>query len=361
MSSLIKNTKVRIKKNLHTLYKNIEIKEKRLNYLFLEITRICNLNCLHCGSDCKSVSSSNQLSTESWKKIIDYICVNFSNKVRIVITGGEPLMHQDLCEIGAYISSKKMKWGMVSNGILLDKDKMNNLENAGISSLTLSMDGLEESHNYLRNSRIAFLSILRSIEALGCSNLEFKDVVTCVYSKNLKELDQIAEVLIENKIKSWRLFRIFPSGRAARNKELQLSFDQTQEMISWIASNKKALALKGLNLNLSCEGWIPFETDMTVRDTPFFCRAGISVASILCDGTITGCSNNHESFYRGNIMKDDFKEMWINRFDDFRKRDWIHEKNCNNCDALKQCKGSSIHLWDLGNEQPNFCYYKDLC
>ena len=349
-----------IKQKLHSYYKQIEIKEHSLSYLFIEITRKCNLNCLHCGSDCKAETNFPELSTESWLKIIDYIEATYSNSVAIIITGGEPLMHPDIYKIGQYIHEKNMRWGIVTNGIILNEKRLTKLINSGIHSITLSLDGLENAHNWLRDNKLAFKNTSHALSLIGNSNIAFKDVVTCVSPKNLEELPQIADFLIANKINDWRLFRIFPSGRAKNNKELNLSFEQTKEMLQFIIKNKKAYKKKKLNVNLSCEGWVPMQTDLKVRDNPFFCRAGINIASVLSDGTITGCTNNQEGFHVGNILNDDFSFVWENKFNIFRQREWINDTDCKNCKHIKQCNGSSIHLWEMGDKKPKFCYEVDL-
>ncbi|OQY05761.1 MAG: hypothetical protein B6I20_00600 [Bacteroidetes bacterium 4572_117] len=352
--------KPKIKQSLHSFYKSIEIKEHKLSYLFIEITQKCNLDCLHCGSDCKAEVNHPELTTDSWFKIIDYFEQTYSKSVAFVLTGGEPLMHPDIYKIGRYIKEKGMRWAMVTNGIILNERRLTKLIDSGIYSITLSLDGLKETHNWLRNNKNAFDRANIAMSLLANSNIAFKDIVTCVSPKNLHELPDIANLLIENKIKEWRLFRIFPSGRAKNNKELNLTFEQTQEMLQFIIKSKKAFMAKGLNINLSCEGWLPMQTDLKVRDQPFFCRAGVSIASILSDGTITGCTNNHEGFHVGNILKDNFSVVWENRFDIFRKREWLAKTDCKNCKHFKQCNGSSIHLWEMGDKKPKFCYEVDL-
>jgi radical SAM protein with 4Fe4S-binding SPASM domain len=354
------NLKSKIQSKLHNKYKEIETNEHKLSYLFLEITKKCNLNCLHCGSDCKSSINSPELTTDSWLKIIDYFHETYSNSVAFIITGGEPLLHNDLEIIGNKISNLKMHWGMVTNGLALTEQKLNSLIKSGIYSITLSLDGLKNSHNKLRNNQYSFEKTLQALENVSKSEIKFKDVVTCVYPDNLSQLDEIAEILISKKIPAWRLFRIFPSGRAADNQNILLSFEQTLQMVNWIKVNKMKYLDKGLNINLSCEGWLPFDEDKKVRDNPFFCRAGINIASILSDGTITGCSNNHPTFYEGNILKDNFNFLWQNKFEKFRKKEWLENTICIECEHIKNCNGNSVHLWNLENKKSNFCYVKDL-
>jgi radical SAM protein with 4Fe4S-binding SPASM domain len=353
----LKNT---IKEKLHRAYKKDEIEKHHLQYLFLEITKKCNLNCLHCGSDCSKDVHSPELTTESWIKIIDYFKNVFSENVVFVITGGEPLVHPGLISIASHIHANGMRWGMVSNGMLLNQQMLKKLTETGISSITISLDGPKEAHNWLRNHQNAFEKAIEAIKLTAQSVIPYQDVVTCVSPKNLHDLDQIAELLIENKMKEWRIFRIFPSGRAVSDAGLYLSFEQTQTLLHWVKTNKLKYIEKGLNINLSCEGWLPFDLDRKVRDYPFFCRSGINTASILSDGTITGCSNNSKAFHVGNILKDNFANLWENQFDIFRNRNWLANTSCNACKHVKSCMGGSIHLWEHGKSKPNFCYTIDF-
>lgn len=347
---------LKIREKAWDLYRNIEQREHSLQYLFLEITKKCNLNCLHCGSDCKAENSAAELTTESWLKIVDYVKAHFGEQVLFVISGGEPLIHPDIFKIGLHITDAGMKWGMVTNGMKLDDDSMKKLVDSGIYSITVSVDGTEKNHNYLRNSSNAFKTIEKALDLIGKAQIPMKDAVTCVYPANLGELDEIATLLIKNKIPSWRLFRIFPNGRAEKNKELHLTKENTAKMLEWIAQNRAEYKRSGLTVSASCEGFLPFKQDVNVRDYPFFCRAGINIAGILSDGTITGCTNNHPGFSQGNILKDDLAKVWERKFEDFRERKWIEKTTCVSCKYLKKCRGGSIHLWKKGEISPRFCY-----
>lgn len=249
---------------------------------------------------------------------------------------------------------------MVTNGFGLTREKLDALIDAGIYSITLSLDGNEPVHNYLRNNHLAYKRAVQALEMLSSSGIPTIDVVTCVYPRNLEELDSIASVLLKYRIPAWRLFRIFPSGRAEKNNHILLNFNKTQQMISWICKNRPLLKKKGLAVSLSCEGFLPQHIDRKVRDQLFFCRAGINIASILCNGTVTGCPNNHPSFYEGNITKDDFVQLWQHGFSRFRNRQWIYSTDCAGCSLVKDCMGGSIHLWEIGANKPRFCYIKDV-
>ncbi len=342
--------------HLHKLYKKSEQRDQQLLYLFLEITRKCNLACRHCGSDCISQGHTRELTTASWLKIIEDMANQFFPPPTLVLTGGEPILHPDFRRIIEKIHSIGMRWGLVTNGYNINARKIELLEKNGIQSITISLDGSRQSHNWLRGKSDSFRKTIKAMEHISSSNIPLKDAVTCVNPKNLTELDAIAQLLIDHGIPSWRLFRIFPAGRARGKKELLLSTNKTREMIDWISSRKTELLIKGLDVNLSCEGWLPYEMDQKVRNQPFFCRSGVNIASILCDGTITGCSNNDERFFEGNVLQDNFAYIWKNRFKEFRDRSWVHETACGGCDHLKECEGSSLHLWRGNPDKPEFCY-----
>ncbi len=223
-------------------------------------------------------------------------------------------------------------------------------------SSTVSLDGLKESHSWLRGNEKSYDRVLTALSILSALPISHRDVVTCVNPRNLNELDALSEILIEYKVPSWRLFRIFPIGRAKNNSELLLDPVQTRHMIDWIASHKKALRKKGLDVSFSCEGYLPLYIDKKIRTQPFFCRAGVNITSILADGRITGCSNNADCFTEGNIATHNLAYLWEHEFKKFRHRSWIDTTSCGTCTDLKSCKGSSIHIWDNTSTKPAFCY-----
>jgi len=344
----------------YDIYRRLETRQHRLLYLFLEITRRCNLSCLHCGSDCGTEAASEELTTESWLKIIDDVRNSFGDSVMFVLTGGEPLLHGELHRITARISSHSMRWGIVTNGQLLSDVRLASLIENGIEAITISLDGPEHAHDHLRNRPGSFGKTFEAMRWIGESGIPLQDVVTCVHPGNLDSLDATAEIILAAGIPAWRLFRVFPSGRAGRDPGLDLDFEQTWQMLGWIEANKRRLARRGLTVNYSCEGYLPFDFDRRVRDVPFFCRAGVNFAAILADGTVTGCSNNHASFSQGNILEHNLRYLWENRFDDFRGRRWLARTSCADCREAKRCRGGSIHLWKLGEQSPAFCYRQSV-
>lgn len=335
-------------------YKALETRDHRLRYLFFEITRRCNLNCRHCGSDCSRELSMQELSLETWESLMDYVKVLWDPF--IVITGGEPLVREDLLELAKALKTRNLKWGMVTNGWALTEARLNSLLDQGLSSLTISLDGPQEAHTYIRRHPQSFSRALEACRLMGRSTLEFKDAVTCVHPGNLHRLEETADILLDAGVTSWRLFRIFPKGAAAKDAALILDFDQSRGLVEWIASHRKSYLRKGLDVSFSCEGFLPPALDREVRSEPFFCRAGVSIASVLSDGTVTGCNNNGPQFYQGHIAQDTLENLWETRFQEYRNREWMRTGICSDCYHWRSCKGSSIHLKEKNSPGPGFCY-----
>ena len=138
-------------------------KAKRLHpleQLFWECTLRCNLNCRHCGSDCRTVSLAKDMPLEDFVPVLDELAEKTdASGIMVVTTGGEPLMRKDILDIGRAIRERGFLWGMVSNGMLLTENMLDNLINAGLQSLSLSIDGFEEEHNWMRGNPDSFVDV----------------------------------------------------------------------------------------------------------------------------------------------------------------------------------------------------------
>jgi len=331
-------------KKLHGIFRENETKLHILNYLFWECTTRCNLNCLHCGSDCKSSSAFPDMPFEDFLNAIQPLKTHYpKNSVLIVITGGEPLIRKDLAECGKKLRENGFRWGIVTNGYAYNEEIHSKLISAGMGSITVSLDGLEENHNLLRNNSKSFKHAVKALELIISYPRLNYDVVTCVHQKNLAELPSLKEFLINKKIKNWRIFTIAPIGRAAKNPEMLLSNEQTRQLMSFISESRQNDPR--INLYFSCESYVG-DYEKKVRDSYFFCRAGINIGSVLIDGSVSACPNIDRCFVQGNIYKDNLLEIWENSFNIMRNRNWCKTGICKNCKDFKNCNGGAMHLWN---------------
>ncbi len=312
-----------------------------LQQLFWESTLRCNVHCLHCGSDCTSSMTVPDMPKEDFLRVIDNITPHVNpNKVMVIVSGGEPLMRTDLAEIGRELNKRGYPWGMVTNGLAMTEKRFIELRQAGLMSMSVSFDGLHDNHVWLRQHPMAFDGAVRAIKLAVSDKDLTSDVVTCVNRRNIGELEEMRDYLWGIGVRNWRLITIDPMGRAKDNQELLLSGEQLKQVLEFIRTNRQA----GRHVSYSCEGFLgSYEGE--VRDHLFHCAAGVSVASILIDGSISACTSIRGKYYQGNIYKDDFWDVWQNRFQPYRDRSWMHKKApCDGCRVWRYCEGSGMHL-----------------
>lgn len=276
-------------------------------------------------------------------------------KTMVFTVGGEPLVRKDIIECGRAITEKGFLWGMVSNGKLIDSYMMNELSDAGLRSLAVDVDGLRDTHNWLRNDNNSFDVVYNAIGHIKKAPHLIWDVITCVNSRNISQLEEIKRMLIEAGVTKWRCFSIVPMGRAKDDEELVLSNSQYRYLMDFIVKTR----MEGkIQLSYECEGYLG-DYEGLVRRSHFLCSAGLTTASVLSDGSISGCLSIRSNYHQGNIYKDDFWNVWQNRFDKYRNREWMRSGECADCKVFKYCQGNGMHLRN-NDGSLMFCNYKKL-
>lgn len=332
------------------------VREHELRTLFWETTLRCNLSCAHCGSDCRSETRVKDMPKEDFLKVIDTITPRVNpNRVLVIFSGGEPLMRNDIEYCGLELYKRGYPWGLVTNGMLLDKNRFDSLLRAGLHSITVSLDGFKEYHNSIRGNERSFDNALRAARLISSEPSVKYDVVTCVSGRNIDDLPDMKEFLIGQGITQWRLFTIFPVGRAAQDESLRVSDEQLLQLMRFIEQTRKE---GRMSVNFACEGFLGgFEG--RVRDTFYNCRAGVSTASIRIDGAISGCTSIRSNFDQGNIYTHDFMDVWENGFSSYRDRSWAYKEQCLGCKAWNWCQGGGMHLRG-DNGELLACHYRRI-
>ncbi len=333
--------KSRIVKSVFSKYAKTQAQLHPLTYLFWECTLRCNLNCIHCGSDCKKESNIPDMPIDDFSNVLKNIATKHDpDGVMIVLTGGEPLVRKDLEECGNRIKALGYPWGMVTNGMMLTRERLDSLIKSGLRSITLSVDGLDENHNWMRGSKKSFDAVKNALKVISERDEIVHDVVTCVNKRNLSELDEIKKLLIDSGIKAWRMFTIAPIGRAVEYSDLHLEAHEIKQLFEYIIEQRKK---DDIETSFSCEAYAG-KYDNEVRNGLFFCRAGVNIGSVLVDGSVSACPNNSREFIQGNIYNDDFLNIWENEFGNMRNREWMKKGICEKCKDFKYCNGGAMHL-----------------
>lgn len=313
----------------------------RLQQLFWECTLRCNLHCAHCGSDCTKQSNVPEMPWQDFLAVVDDVLENVDcDNLNIAITGGEPLIRTDIEDLGYELAARGLPWGMVSNGMLLDAERFKSLKDAGMKNIAISIDGLASTHNKFRGHRQSFEKATEAIQILAKDGSMNWDVVTCISNQNIGELPELRTLLRNLGVKAWRLFTIFPAGRAKDNDALALSGENFDRLMQFIEAHRRSN--QEIDLSYSCEGFLE-GYEGKVRDHLFECQAGVNVGSVLCDGTISGCVSIRSNLGQGNVYNERFSEVWKREFKNYRNRDWMRKGKCEHCDLWRYCEGGGMH------------------
>ncbi len=319
------------------------VAEHPLYQLFWECTLRCNLHCRHCGSDCKTVAGHDDMPLSDFLGVLDSIARKTDpRQVFVIITGGEPLMRDDIVECCRAIYDHGFPWGMVTNGLYLTPPLLQQLVDAGMHAMTISLDGLEDNHNWMRGNKDSFQAVSQAIDLLRDTKNVLWDIVTCVTERNFGELAALRSFLVEKGVPSWRLLDVFPVGRGATTPGMQLTDEHYRQLLDFISETRQQ---GEITTAYGCEGFVG-RYEMDVRDYSFFCKAGITVGSVLVDGSISACSSIRADYHQGNIYEDDFMDVWENRFQPYRDRRWMKTGACAACNMFRYCNGSGMHLRD---------------
>ena len=335
--------KKRMALEMARVIRNNNIMNHPLRQLFWECTLRCNMHCRHCGSDCKKIMEQKDMPKEDFFRVLEGIAQRTdASKVFVIVTGGEPLMRDDLEECGRGIHERGFTWGMVTNGFLLTPERYNSLREAFMYTVAISIDGLEDDHNWMRGHREGFARASQALDLLVNDPLMKFDVVTCVNKHNYPHLAEIRDFLIAKGVKAWRLFSIFPAGRAANDPLMRLSNEEYRGMLDFIKETRQG---GKIHASYGCSGFIG-NYEGKVRDHPFSCQAGITIGSVMSDGAIAACASIRSDYNQGNIYEDDFMDVWENRYHPHRTDDWKRTGECADCRFFRYCHGNSMHLRD---------------
>ena len=332
-------------------YRELLRKTPHLRWLFFEITHKCNLNCTHCGSNCTTTGDS--LTRDDVEKTLGELR---SDRPMICLTGGEPLLHPGFFDIAHCVRSMGFSWGMTTNATLIDEKVAFVLRKAGLSTVSVSLDGLERSHDILRSQKGAWSRAMNGLHSLQKAGLN-PQVTTVLHRENIKDLEPLYARLLEMGIKSWRIINIEPIGRACESSHLLLNSGQFGQMLSFIQKKRFDPGCT-MEITYGCSHYLGIRKERMVRDHYFICGAGILVASIRSNGDICACLDiaNRPELVQGNVRTDNFMDIWQNGFQVFRRDRTSDCSKCIRCSERFLCGGDSAHTWDYKSKKPLLCY-----
>lgn len=214
--------------------------------VFWELTRACMLACKHCRAKAIRKRHPKELTTEECFGVIEQLA-EFNPKPLLIITGGDPLMREDIAEIIVYASQKGFRAAIAFSGTeRATLGKLEELKDAGIARIAVSIDGSdEERHDSFRGVRGTFRMSMQVIENAKKVGIPFQ-INTTVTKDSIKDLPNIARLCIELEAIMWDVFFVVPTGRA--KAEMMPTPQQFEDVLCWLYDLSRRT---GLNIKSS--------------------------------------------------------------------------------------------------------------
>ena len=330
-------------------------REPKLTFLFFELTDKCTLNCMHCGSKCLSTNAT-YLDLQVIIRTLKEVSEKYDpQNIMICVTGGEPMLHPGFIKVIAASHEYGFPVGITTNGTLIDDEMATNLLKAGLDTVTISIDGLESSHDELRCVPGAFMKAMNGVHALKKVGIE-PQALTVVHKNNFHELEEIYQFLKEEDFYSWRVVNMDPIGRANDHADMLMNGKELKKLYSFIRE-KRFDPDNDMEVTYGCSHFVTYDYERDIRDYYFQCGAGTKVASIMANGNIVACLDieRRPELVQGNIYCDSFCDVWENRFAFFRTDRTKESRKCCNCKHREVCLGDSAHTWNYDDNVPLYC------
>ena len=323
-----------------------------------ELTLACNLRCRHCGSSA-GLPRDNELSLEEALDICDQFPALLVQEVDF--TGGEPLLYPDWFQIAIYLKKYGIKTKILSNGLALDASIVAQLKEAGISSVGVSLDGLESTHDYIRGRTGAFRGALSGIEKVIDADIPLC-VITTVNSLNAQELSKLLDLLISLRVSRWQIQPIAPLGRSRDDLKLCLTEQAYLQVGSFLHSSRPTAEKSGLNIGPADS--LGYFTELDQQDPQWKgCSAGLVSCGITSNGKVKGCLSLPDELIEGDLRKNDLWDIWFNQDKFAYSRSYKNEKAgpyCRSCDKAEQCQGGCTAMSYANTgifHNDKFCFY----
>lgn len=316
----------------------------RPQYAVWELTLACDLACRHCGSRAGRSRPDELTTTEALDMVAQMAELGVKE---VTIIGGEAYLREDWTLIARALLDAGIDPSMTTGGRGITPERAKAAKDAGLSTVSVSIDGLEKTHDHLRAAKGSYRAAIQALKNFADADIPIS-VNTQLCAVNLREIEALFEVLRPLGIHSWQVQITVAMGRAADNPALLLQPYQMLEVMPLVARLKRLTTAAQIVLwpgsNVGYFG--PYES-LLRDDSPgghtIGCGAGQDTLGIEANGDIKGCPSLPTAAYvGGNIRDHRLVEVWERaealRFT--RRRTtaelWGH---CGTCYYADTCKG----------------------
>lgn len=329
--------------------------QNTLRMVAWELTRNCNLNCVHCRAAASRGPHDGELTLAECKRVLDQIA-SFASPT-IILTGGEPLLRDDIFDIIDYGNAKGLRLVMAINGTLLTEEIAQRIKNGGIKRVSLSMDGKDaKRHDAFRGVIGSYNSVIRAADILNSVDLPFQ-INTTVTRFNVNDLPDIYTLVKSIGAVAWHVFLLVPVGRGKDLKGKELDAMAYEDVLNWLygLESKNEIEMK-----VTCAPHY-YRIVKEKGDTPKSagCLAGKSFMFISHKGIAQPCG--YLEISSGDVRTDGVQKVWeespiFNQLRDLSS----YKGKCGRCRYLKICSGCRARAYELHGdflqEEP-YCSY----
>ncbi len=337
-------------------------------YVVWELSLRCDQRCTHCGSRADMPRPNELDEAQALELVRELIALKTKE---VVLIGGEAYLHESFIAIVEALHKGGIEVGLTTGGRGISEELAFAMKKAGINRVSVSIDGTDAIHDLLRANKGSFSHALTAIKNLQNAKIR-ATVNTTINRLNKGCLEELYDILRDQKVQAWQVQIIAPLGRAADRPDMLLQPWDLLDIMPRLAKLKKQAFSDGI-LIMSGNNLGYFGPDEALMRSPkegmsdYFagCQAGKFIMGIESDGTIKGCpSLQTKAYAAGNTKDETLHSIWENSSTLQSMRDGSSKELwgfCKTCDFSEVCQGgctfTAHSLFGKAGNNP-YCFYR---
>ncbi len=309
----------------------------------LNLTERCNLSCDHCYLDAKVLKegSGDELNTRELKTLLDQIA-EVGPEAMVVLTGGEPLLRKDLEELATHATQLGLMVVVGSNGLLLNANKIKNLQSAGVAGIGLSVDSLDPSfHDDFRGRKGAWDKTMASIDACVAAEMPFQ-IHFSVTDETAGEIDAMVAFARDAGAMVLNVFFMVCTGRGEKYSDISpIKYEEVLQRVAHAARTEKKLMVRAKCAPHFKRIAMQMDPEWPITSAHGYdaggCIAATRYARVTPNGNVTPCPYMGNSV--GSVRESSFGNIWNNAPTLQALRTPKLEGRCGICEFQKLCGG----------------------
>jgi len=323
-----------------------------LRLVYLELTNLCNLRCLHCYNES---GPNGALPEVDWQQIVAQL--KRLGVLILVLTGGEPLMYPGLPILMETIKAQGMAFALFTNAFALTAERLAEMQSCRPEILCISLDGATAAtHDYIRG-RPCFDRIIKRVRQAVDAGFRVR-LGAVLYRHNINEVADLLRLASELGVAELRMETFMAWGRGLGNMDLQVPFRKVRQIATTVTEAANQLVAEDRYLpRLHFDGIACLGSKCDTQDIVYpFCGVGREICLIQPNGDVIPCALLRDShFVAGNVLEHSLEDIWENSpvFGALRRHELADIPRCRTCTHMSTCRG--------GCRAKAYLFHGDLC